>query len=114
MITSGNDFDPDGDSFSVVAVDRPANGRIDGFGGNFFNYTPNPGFAGTDTITYRLRDSHGLLATGTVNVWVDTGASTRPEPATRRRLLHRLPKLHRVLRRPPTCCATTKTPRARR
>ena len=114
VITSGNDFDPDGDSFSVVAVDRPANGRIDGFGGNFFNYTPNPGFAGIDTITYRLRDSHGLLATGTVNGLGRHRRLDRPEPATRRRLLHRLPRLHRVLRRPPTCCATTKTPRARR
>ena len=99
VITSGNDFDPDGDSFSVVAVDRPAHGRIDRLRRQLRSTTPpTPGFAGTDTITYRIRDSHGLLATGTV----DGVGRHRAASADKRhrnaghRLLHRLSGLDGV------------------
>ena len=74
-----NDFDPDGDAFSVVGAATPAHGSV-AFGGNFVNYTPDPGFSGIETITYRLRDSHGLLSLGTARVWVDTGVSGPESP----------------------------------
>ncbi len=78
----GNDFDPDGDGFSVVAVHEPAHGTITGFGPAISTISPDSGFSGTDTVTYKLRDSHGLLATGQVTVWVDTGCrrSANPRP----------------------------------
>src|SRR6185503_12504830 len=47
-------------------------GAVEGFG-NGFNYTPNPGFSGVETITYRLRDVHGLISTGKATVFVDAG-----------------------------------------
>ena len=55
MFVIGNDFDPDGDSFSVVEVATPPTAAST-FGGNFVNYTPDPGFSGVEEITYTLRD----------------------------------------------------------
>ena len=39
--------------------------------------TPRPGFSGIETITYTLRDGHGMLSQGLVRVWVDTGSGPR-------------------------------------
>ena len=58
----------------------PAHGTITGFGTGHFNYTPDAGFSGTDTITYKIRDGHGLLSTGKVTVWVDTGVHRSADP----------------------------------
>ncbi len=80
VLPLGNDFDPDGDGFGVVAVYEPAHGTITGFGSTHFDYQPDSGFSGTDTVSYELRDSHGLLAIGQVTVWVDTGASADHNP----------------------------------
>ena len=38
-------------------------------------YTPDTGFTGVETITYTIRDNHGLPNTGTVTVWVDTASA---------------------------------------
>ncbi len=79
----GNDFDPDGDSLSLVGVSNPAHG--DAFiSGNSVYYTPDTGFSGVETIGYTIRDGHGLTATGTLSVWVDTSNSSagRPVPHT--------------------------------
>src|SRR5690242_17406158 len=48
-----NDFDPDGGSVVVSSVDVPAHGAVVN-GGSFFNYTPDAGFAGLETITYTI------------------------------------------------------------
>ncbi|HEY5424385.1 MAG TPA: Ig-like domain-containing protein, partial [Ilumatobacteraceae bacterium] len=72
IFTSTNDFDPDGDDFSVSSIVTPAHGTVSGFG-NGFNYTPNPGFSGVETITYTIQDSTGLTADGLVTIFVDTG-----------------------------------------
>src|SRR6187399_2930650 len=72
VFVTDNDYDPDGDQFSVVDVTTPPHGTV-GFGGNFFNYTPDPGFAGIETITYTIEDSTGASSTGTARVWVDSG-----------------------------------------
>ena len=77
-----NDFDPDGDGFSVVSVDTPAHGTI-AFGSSFVSYFPVAGFVGADVVTYQIRDSHGLTATATVTVWVDSDANAgTPLPGT--------------------------------
>jgi hypothetical protein len=39
-------------------------------------YTPNPGFAGTDTFTYRICDRDGYCDTATVTVIVNPSSST--------------------------------------
>ena len=73
----GNDFDPDGDGFSVVKVLTPAHGTVANFGSSI-NYTPNPGFSGIETITYILRDDHGLLSTGLLVVSVNVTGDQPP------------------------------------
>ena len=60
-----NDTDPDGtiDSASVAIVDDAANGTtaINPTTGEI-TYTPNPGFAGTDTLTYTVDDNQGATS----------------------------------------------------
>ena len=78
----------------------PPTARSSTFGGNYFYYTPNTGFSGVETITYTLRDSHGLLSNGLATVWVDSGvASDRDAPERRHRLRRRLPRIDLVHRR---------------
>src|SRR3954452_9521030 len=81
IFTNGNDFDPDGDSFFVSSIITPPHGTIDGAGfSTGFSYTPNPGFSGVETITYRIRDNHGLISTGVVTVFVDSGVTGPQTP----------------------------------
>jgi hypothetical protein len=79
----GNDFDPDGDGFSVASVADPAHGAITGVSSNSFVYTPDADFAGADTISYTVEDSTGATAEGAVVVQVDTsdGGEGTPTPA---------------------------------
>ncbi|MBD7920131.1 tandem-95 repeat protein [Cellulomonas sp. Sa3CUA2] len=69
-----NDSDPDGDAISVAGRSTPSNGSVtvgaDGIG----TYTPNPGFVGTDTFTYFLRDDQspaGVSSSVTVTIIVN-------------------------------------------
>jgi hypothetical protein len=55
-----NDIDPDGDPLTVVAFGTPLNGMtalIDG--GTAIRYTPDAGFAGTNTFAYVAADDQG-------------------------------------------------------
>jgi hypothetical protein len=67
----GNDSDPDGDDIDVVSVVGPANGvlNIDPETGGF-TYTPNGGFAGLDTFTYRASDGSLSSPAATVTITV--------------------------------------------
>ena len=80
MFVVGNDSDPDGDGFSVVGVDNPPNGTVL-FDSSGIYYTPDVAFIGTETLTYTLRDNHGLTARATVTVTV-TRAPNLPPIAT--------------------------------
>jgi len=51
-----NDADPDGDTLSASVVTPPANGTLSLNTDGSFTYTPNSGFAGSDTFTYRASD----------------------------------------------------------
>ncbi|MFC7133297.1 MULTISPECIES: PQQ-binding-like beta-propeller repeat protein [Salinibaculum] len=58
-----NDYDPDGDSFSASHHGQPSHGTLhrsaqDGS----FEYTPDPGFTGTDSYVYRVRDDRGAYS----------------------------------------------------
>lgn len=57
-----NDYDPDGDSFSVTSGLLPDNGDLALQPDGSFTYTPDPDFTGTDSFQYRIRDSGGLTA----------------------------------------------------
>ncbi len=69
-----NDVDVDGDALVIQVVSPPSNGTlsIDAFGN--LVYTPNSGFFGTDTITYRADD--GVLTSNLVVISIDVIAGT--------------------------------------
>ncbi|RAI97710.1 gliding motility-associated-like protein [Chitinophaga skermanii] len=52
-----NDIDPDGSSLTPSVVSGPRNGTFSFTLGGNFTYTPNTGFTGRDTITYRVCDN---------------------------------------------------------
>ena len=59
----GNDTDPDpGDPLSAVLVAGPAHGNLTLLPNGSFTYTPAADYAGPDSFTYRIRDSHGVEA----------------------------------------------------
>ncbi|TDB61103.1 Ig-like domain-containing protein, partial [Arundinibacter roseus] len=53
-----NDVDPDGDALqNPTVVQAPANGTASVNADGTILYTPDPGFVGTDTLTYRVCDT---------------------------------------------------------
>ena len=65
-----NDYDSDSDPLSVTASTNGAHGSVGCTLAGICTYTPNAGFAGTDSFTYTLSDGVGGTATGTVSVTV--------------------------------------------
>jgi len=65
-----NDYDPDGDPLTVIAVGTPMNGVVIINSNNTLTYTPTTGFYGADTFTYTISDGR-LTATATVTVRVN-------------------------------------------
>ena len=72
-----NDSDVDGtlDSTTVAIVGTPGNGSVsvDGTTGEI-TYTPNPGFSGSDTLTYTVQDDAGATS-NTATVTISTNSS---------------------------------------
>jgi len=70
----GNDYDPDNGPSSLTAelVSGPSHGTLTFNSDGSFVYTPNTGFSGTDTFTYRAFDgaNYSNVATVTINVTV--------------------------------------------
>jgi gliding motility-associated-like protein len=68
-----NDYDPNGDPFTITAVSIPGNGVVvsNPFTGQFI-YTPNPGYSGPDYFTYVICDNGtpSLCDTATVYILV--------------------------------------------
>jgi VCBS repeat-containing protein len=76
-----NDSDPDGDPITAVLQKTTSNGTLQLNSDGSFVYTPSREFTGTDSFTYRARDSTGRqsnTATVTINV---TAANTAPVAA---------------------------------
>lgn len=65
-----NDFDPNGDPLTARPVVLPQHGSLDFKPDGSFDYTPDPGFLGTDSFTYVVDDGRGGMteATCTLNV----------------------------------------------
>jgi len=65
-----NDSDADGDALALVLVDGPAHGTVEVGPDGRILYTPDAGFTGADTLTYRASDgtAESNLATVTINV----------------------------------------------
>ena len=55
-----NDQDPDGDALTVVLEQDAANGSLTLNSDGSYEYQPGPGFAGTDSFSYRIDDGTGL------------------------------------------------------
>jgi subtilisin-like proprotein convertase family protein len=73
-----NDNSNDGGPLSIVQVSVPANGFLSiGSTGNF-TYTPNAGFVGVDTFTYRAGNSAGPGSLATVSITVQNATVAQP------------------------------------
>jgi hypothetical protein len=68
-----NDYDPDGDQISYNALTLPTHGTLYGLQQpDKKTYSPNQGYVGTDSFTYKACDSLNLCSppvTVTLNVW---------------------------------------------
>lgn len=64
----GNDTDPDGDDLTVIVATPPASGTLQLNGDGSFAYTPNFGYYGPDSFTYRAGDGSDVSAPATVNI----------------------------------------------
>lgn len=67
-----NDTDPDGDPLHVNSATDPPHGTAVNHG-THVTYTPDSGFAGTDTFAYTAGDGNGGTDTATVTVTVEQG-----------------------------------------
>lgn len=73
-----NDGDVDGDTLTIKVVSGAANGFLLLYGDGAFDYTPNPGFIGTDTFTYLASDS--LLDSRLASVSITVKPTAPPPP----------------------------------
>ncbi|MFQ5593543.1 MAG: Ig-like domain-containing protein, partial [Anaerolineae bacterium] len=77
ILILSNDSDPEGDPLSVSTIGPVANGVVILNDDNTVTYTPNGGFASTDTFTYTVTDgSLGSTATVSVTVGVPNNTPT--------------------------------------
>jgi hypothetical protein len=66
-----NDNDIDGDPLNAVLVTSPAHGTLTPLAADgSISYTPNPGFVGTDSFTYKANDGHADSNVVTVTIHV--------------------------------------------
>jgi hypothetical protein len=76
----GNDSDPESDPLTVDSVVQPANGTVVINADGTVTYTPDGGFAGTDTFTYTVCDPADACDTATVTVTVSLVTGGTPPP----------------------------------
>ncbi len=67
----GNDTDVDGDARTLQSVGTASHGSVTIVGGQA-HYSPAADFNGNDSFTYVVSDGHGGIATGTVNITVNS------------------------------------------
>ena len=82
LFVTRNDVDVDGDRLTLVLTTPPPNGSTR-LVGDAVEYTPDAGFRGLDSFTYRVRDPDGEIGEALVRVTVgepapDCGADNRP------------------------------------
>ncbi|PID48466.1 MAG: hypothetical protein CR991_11680 [Proteobacteria bacterium] len=64
-----NDADPEHDSLTLVSASEASHGTTSVVAGKVV-YTPNAGYAGSDSFSYTIKDGNGNTANGTVNITV--------------------------------------------
>jgi len=62
-----NDFDLDGDGFSIIGVSSPNFGTAE-FVSNLVRYLPNIGYVGPDSMSYNIVDTSANVSTSTMNL----------------------------------------------
>jgi hypothetical protein len=78
ITVTANDFDEDGDTVTLIAepvIDGPGFGTAVKLDAHSIRYTPNTGYAGTDTFTYEIGDGAGMRARATVTITI---SNTKP------------------------------------
>ena len=74
-------IDPDGDSVQLLGQDTsPQKGAVTGVGSDYIDYLAGEYSAGTDTFTYRVIDSLGKRAIGTVRVGISPRSGDAGNP----------------------------------
>ena len=71
--------DPDGNSLSYVIVSQPSQGSLSGVAPNLL-YTPNSGFVGEDSFTFRANDGLSESNLATVRISVLAGEEVNRDP----------------------------------
>ncbi|MCA9245735.1 MAG: tandem-95 repeat protein [Planctomycetales bacterium] len=74
-----NDADIEGSTLTVAVVNSPANGVLNENGDGSFTYTPNTGFHGLDTFTYRADDGAAQSSLATVSITVNSAPSANAD-----------------------------------
>ena len=71
-----NDTDPENNALTLVSFDASSaqGGSLAHLGAGVFDYTPSPGFNGTDTFTYRISD--GFQTSSPVTVTMNVAAAS--------------------------------------
>ena len=68
--------DPDNDRLTYVIVSPPRNGKLTG-SGNVRTYTPNAGFIGSDSFTFKANDGQADSNIATVNITVTAAGAAQ-------------------------------------
>ena len=78
-----NDTDPDDDDDDLVAVlgTSTSNGSLTLNATGSFTYTPNTGFFGSDSFTYRASDGENQSEPATVSIRINQAGNTPPDVA---------------------------------
>ncbi|VGO13180.1 hypothetical protein PDESU_01734 [Pontiella desulfatans] len=61
--------DPEGSNLTYAVVDLPTNGMVSATDTNFLTYTPNSGYVGSDSFTFKVND--GVLDSELATVLID-------------------------------------------
>ena len=71
-----NDSDPEGDPLSIISTDTTSvhGGTITALSNGTYLFAPATNFSGLDSFTYRIDDSNGGSATGTVQITINAPA----------------------------------------
>lgn len=73
-----NDSDPENDPMTALLVQPAPHGAVALFENGALQYTPNEGFVGTDTFTYRVRDQLNYSEPVVVTVLVNEAVNHTP------------------------------------
>jgi uncharacterized repeat protein (TIGR01451 family) len=78
----GNDTDVESANLTAILVASPSNGTLTLNANGSFLYTPNAGFSGTDTFTYKANDGSADSSAATVSITVNDGGTLQFNSAT--------------------------------